>query len=77
VHALQAKATFEKASTPMVMAIFDTGLDEDYIEEDFVNSDEFNEYVPSSTTSLLPDLLDHLWWNCCINTLFACAPSPI
>jgi hypothetical protein len=62
---------------PMVAAIFDTGLDEDYVDEDFVNSDEFNEYVPSPATSLLPELPDHLWWDCCINAPFTCTPSPI
>jgi hypothetical protein len=76
-HALQAKAAFEKASVPIVTAIFDTGLNEDYIEEDFVSLDEFNEYVPSPTTSLFPDLPDHLWWDCCIDAPFTCAPSPI
>ena len=76
-HALRAKAAFEKASTPVVAAIFDTGLDEDYMEEDFVNSDEFNEYVSNPTASPLPDLPDHLWWDCCIDAPFTCAPSPI
>jgi hypothetical protein len=76
-HASWAKMAFKKASVPMVAAIFNTGLNKDYIEEDFVNSDKFNEYVPSATTSLLPDLPNHLWWDCCIDALFTCAPSPI
>jgi len=76
-YALRAKATFEKASALMVATIFNTGLDDNYIEEDFINSDEFNEYVSSPTAPLLPDLPDHLWWDCCIDAPFTCTPSPI
>jgi hypothetical protein len=73
-HALKAKAAFEKSSTPLVAAIFDNGLDEEFVDEDFVDSDEFNEYVPPSDISSLPD---HLWWDCCIDAPFTCAPTPI
>jgi hypothetical protein len=68
-YAAKAKAAFEKKPVPVVAAIFGEGMD-----EDFVDSDEFNEYVPPQ---LIPPLPKHLWWDCCIDAPFTCAPSPI
>jgi hypothetical protein len=62
MHALCAKA------------IFGADMHEDYIDEDFMDSDEFNEYVDPLPTLLLPE---HFWWNCCIDAPFTCAPSLI
>jgi hypothetical protein len=74
VHAMRAKAAYEKSTAPVMAAVFDTGLDKDFVNEDFVNSDEFEEYVPPYKLSSLPE---HLWWNCCIDAPFTCAPTPI
>ena len=71
---LWVKAAFEAHNAPLVGTVFSTGLDEDFIDEDFIDSDEFNEYV---TPSPLPPLPEHLWWECCINAPFTCAPSLI
>jgi hypothetical protein len=73
-HALKAKAAFEKSTTPVITAVFDTGLNEDFVDEDFVDSDEFNKYVPLSDIAPLPE---HLWWDCCIDAPFTCVPSLI
>jgi hypothetical protein len=73
-HALKAKAAFEKSTTPMIATVFDTGLNKDFVDEDFVDSDEFDECVPLSDIAPLPK---HLWWDCCIDAPFTCAPSPI
>jgi hypothetical protein len=75
VHALRAKAAaFDACNTPVVTTVFGADMHEDYIKEDFVDSDEFNEYVDPLLTLPLPE---HLWWNCCIDAPFTCAPSPI
>ena len=72
--ALRAKAAFDAQNAPVVAAVFGAGLDEDFVDEDFVDSDEFNEYITPFT---LPPLPEHLWWDCCIDAPFTCAPSPI
>jgi hypothetical protein len=68
-HALRAKAAFKKSTTPVIAVVFDTGLNNDFVDEDFIDSDEFNEYVPLSDLAPLPE---HLWWDCCIDTPFTC-----
>jgi hypothetical protein len=74
-HVLHAKAAFDACSAPAVVgAVFGADMHEDFIDEDFVDSDEFNEYVDPLLSHSLPD---HLWWNCCIDAPFTCAPSPI
>lgn len=73
-YAVKAKATFENKSIPVVAAIFSKDMDEEFINEDFVNSDEFNEYISPHPTPPLPE---HLWWDCCIDAPLTCAPSPI
>jgi len=73
-HVLHAKAAFDTCNTSVVGAVFGADMHEDYINEDFVDSDEFNEYVEPLPTPLLSD---HLWWNCCIDTHFTCALSLI
>jgi hypothetical protein len=74
VHAMKAKAAYEKLTAPVIAAVFDTGLDKNFVDEDFVNSDEFKEYISPYKLSSLPD---HLWWECCIDAPFTCAPTPI
>jgi hypothetical protein len=49
-------------------------MHEDFIDEDFVDSDEFNEYVEPFPISPFPE---HLWWSCCIDAPFTCALSLI
>jgi hypothetical protein len=74
VHAMRAKAAYEKSTAPVMAAVFDTGLDENFVDKDFVDLDEFKEYIPPYKLSSLPD---HLWWDCCIDAPFTCAPTPI
>ena len=45
---LRVKAAFEARNAPVVAAVFSAGLDENIIDEDFVDSDEFDEYVSPS-----------------------------
>jgi hypothetical protein len=73
-HALHAKTAFEAHVASVIGAVFGAGLQEDYVDTDFMDSDEFDEYVDPLPSFLLPD---HLWWNCCIDAPFMCAPSPI
>jgi hypothetical protein len=74
VHASHAKATFDAHTTPVVATVFGADIHEDFIYEDFVDSNEFDKYVKPSPACPLPD---HLWWSCCIDAPFTCAPSPI
>jgi hypothetical protein len=71
---LHAKTAFEACIAPIIGTVFGAGLQEDYVDTDFVDSNEFDEYADPLPSFLLPD---HLWWNCCINAPFMCAPSPI
>ena len=73
-YAAKAKAAFEKKSTPVVAAVFGEDMDEDFTDEDLVDSNEFNEYVPPQP---IPPLPEHLWWDCCIDAPFTCPPSPM
>lgn len=70
--ALHAKAAFKACNATIVSAVFGAGLDEDFVDEDLVDSNEFNEYM---TPSPLPPLPKHLWQDCCIDAPFTCAPS--
>jgi hypothetical protein len=71
---MRAKAAYKKSTAPVMAAVLNTGLDENFVDEDFVDEDEFEEYVPPYKLSSLPD---HLWWDCCIDAPFTCAPTPI
>jgi hypothetical protein len=73
-HALRTKTAFEACVAPVVGGVFGAGLQEEYVNADFVDSNEFDEYIDPLPSFLLPD---HLWWNCCIDAPFTCAPSPI
>ncbi|RDB19569.1 Transposon Tf2-11 polyprotein [Hypsizygus marmoreus] len=84
-----AKAAFQKRPA-IVAAIFGsapaTFVDDNYIYDgqslDSEESPEYepwidyaaNEYVSASFTDSLPK---HFWWDCCLDALVTCAPTPI
>ncbi|KAF8225990.1 hypothetical protein L208DRAFT_1304167, partial [Tricholoma matsutake] len=68
-EALKAKAAFEGMGATMVVAVFGTESDDDSFE---MSEDEASEYVNQPFS-----LPSHLWWDCCIDALLTCTPTPI
>ena len=70
-HTAKAKTAWEKKQTTMhVTAVFEESNEEDYFDN--CVEDEGNEYTPHPFS-----FPQHLWWTCCIDAPFTCAPTPI